>query len=72
MRYFATPPTHCPRKRKKCRQGTEVSCLPAFRPGVCWVVGGTYCDGRVQGTFAQKCEDCRKCSFYQKVVSGEI
>lgn len=39
---------------------------------VCWVVGGTYCDGKVQGTFAQKCEDCRKCPFYHKVVSGEI
>ncbi|MBI5632336.1 MAG: HAMP domain-containing histidine kinase [Nitrospirae bacterium] len=39
---------------------------------VCWVVGGTYCEGRVQGTFAQKCEDCKKCSFYQKVLSGEI
>lgn len=39
---------------------------------VCWVVGGTYCEGRVQGTYAQKCEDCQKCAFYQQVLSGDI
>lgn len=33
---------------------------------VCWVVAGTFCEGKVQGTFAQKYEDCRKCEFYQK------
>jgi hypothetical protein len=26
----------------------------------------------VQGTFAQKCEDCRKCEFYRKVTTGEV
>jgi two-component system NtrC family sensor kinase len=31
----------------------------------CWVVAGTFCEGKVQGTFAQKYEDCRKCDFYQ-------
>jgi len=39
---------------------------------VCWVVGGTYCEGKVQGTFAQKCEDCKKCSFFQGVLSGAL
>ncbi|MHB8882718.1 MAG: sensor histidine kinase [Thermodesulfovibrionales bacterium] len=39
---------------------------------VCWVVGGTYCDGKVQGTFAQKCEDCKGCSFFQNVLSGAV
>ncbi len=38
----------------------------------CWVVSGTFCEGKVQGTFAQKYEDCRKCEFYQKVKSKEI
>lgn len=59
----------------KCERnaGREQKCpvYPHFGR-VCWVVGGTYCEGRVQGTFAQKCEDCKKCSFYQKVLSGEI
>lgn len=59
----------------KCERnaGREQKCpvYPHFGR-VCWVVGGTYCEGKVQGTFAQKCEDCKKCSFYQKVLSGEI
>jgi len=39
---------------------------------VCWVVAGTFCEGKVQGTFAQKYEDCGKCDFYQsaKKLSG--
>ena len=32
---------------------------------VCWAVAGTFCEGKAQGTFAQKYEDCRKCDFYQ-------
>ena len=32
---------------------------------VCWAVAGTFCEGKVQGTFAQKYEDCGKCDFYQ-------
>jgi signal transduction histidine kinase len=34
---------------------------------VCWVVAGTFCEGKVQGTFAQKYEDCGKCDFYRTV-----
>jgi nucleoside-diphosphate-sugar epimerase len=37
----------------------------------CWVVAGTYCGGRVQGTFAKKCEACKSCSFYQQVQEEE-
>ncbi len=33
----------------------------------CWAVAGTFCEGKVQGTFAQKYEDCVKCDFYQMV-----
>jgi len=53
--------------------GREAKCpvYPHFGR-VCWVVGGTYCEGKVQGTFAQKCEDCRNCEFYEKVVTGVI
>ena len=32
---------------------------------VCWAVAGTFCEGKVQGTFAQKYEDCGKCDFYK-------
>ena len=34
---------------------------------ICWAVAGTFCEGRIQGTFAQKYEDCKKCEFYQKM-----
>ncbi len=32
---------------------------------ICWAVAGTFCEGKIQGTFAQKYADCRKCNFYQ-------
>jgi two-component system NtrC family sensor kinase len=38
---------------------------------ICWVIAGTFCEGKVQGTFAQKYEDCGKCEFYQKVNKKE-
>ncbi len=43
---------------------TKCPAYPHFGT-VCWVVAGTFCEGKVQGTFAQKYEDCRKCDFYQ-------
>lgn len=39
---------------------------------VCWAVAGTFCEGKVQGTFAQKYEDCKKCEFYQKMKKKEL
>jgi len=39
---------------------------------VCWVVAGTFCEGKVQGAFAQKCEDCQECDFYRGVTGGEL
>jgi len=38
---------------------------------VCWAVAGTFCEGKIQGTFAQKYEDCQKCEFYQKTRRKE-
>jgi two-component system NtrC family sensor kinase len=37
----------------------------------CWAVAGTFCEGKAQGTFAQKYEDCNKCEFYRKVKDRE-
>ncbi len=39
---------------------------------ICWVVAGTFCAGKAQGTFAQKYEDCKKCEFYKKAINKEI
>lgn len=38
---------------------------------VCWVIAGTMCGGEVQGSFAIKYQDCRKCDFYQLVMEEE-
>jgi len=37
----------------------------------CWVVAGSMCGGKLQGTFAQKYENCQLCDFYQKVKEEE-
>jgi len=37
----------------------------------CWVVAGTLCGGKVQGTFASKIRNCVNCEFYKKVRSEE-
>lgn len=37
----------------------------------CWVVAGTLCGGKEQGTFAQKYHNCEKCDFYQHVKREE-
>jgi hypothetical protein len=39
---------------------------------VCWAVAGTFCEGKVMGTFAQKYENCENCIFYQKVERKDI
>ena len=38
---------------------------------VCWAIAGTFCDGVVQGTAAQKGESCMKCEFFRTVVREE-
>jgi len=35
---------------------------------ICWAVAGTFCEGKIQGTFAQKSEDCKQCRFYRMVT----
>lgn len=37
----------------------------------CWAIAGTFCRGEVQGTFAKKLGDCRKCKFYSLVMKEE-
>ena len=35
---------------------------------VCWTVAGTFSEGRVQCTIAEKLGSCKKCDFYRKVA----
>jgi len=38
----------------------------------CWVVAGSLCGGKVQGTFAAKFENCESCEFYALVRQEEF
>ncbi len=38
---------------------------------LCWAVTGTFCGGKVQGTFAQKQLSCMTCDFLMKVREEE-
>lgn len=38
---------------------------------ICWAVTGTFCGGKVQGTFAQKQISCMTCEFYMTVFREE-
>ena len=37
----------------------------------CWVIAGTFCEGTVQGKFAQKYNTCMNGDYYQKVLEEE-
>ena len=39
---------------------------------MCWVLSGTFCEGKVIGMYARKYKDCKKCEFFQKVRNREI
>ena len=45
---------------------------PAYGKSRCWAVAGTFCHDTVQGQFAQKIGDCRKCVVYQESCGDEI
>ena len=38
---------------------------------ICWSVSGTFCEGKVQGTFAEKQISCMVCDFFKKVETEE-
>ncbi|MDA8122687.1 MAG: hypothetical protein M0Z38_09005 [Deltaproteobacteria bacterium] len=38
---------------------------------ICWAVAGTFCGGKVQGTFAQKEVVCVACDFFKRVKDEE-
>jgi len=33
----------------------------------CWAISGTFCEGKIQGTFAAKHNDCKHCRFFKVV-----
>ncbi len=64
-------------KGEKCKAcpAALYSSIDGFNQGVragraCWLVAGTFCDGKVSGTYAEKIESCRECEFYKEVNKG--
>lgn len=59
----------------QCPAGTDTSAnsLNGGQNGgrICWAVTGTFCGGKVQGTFAQKKLSCMTCEFFIKVKEEE-
>ena len=38
---------------------------------ICWALSGTFCGGKVQGSFAQKQVSCMVCEVYKEVKMEE-
>ena len=38
---------------------------------ICWQVAGSFCGGKVQGTYADKQSSCLKCAFAKYVFDEE-
>ncbi len=55
-------------ERLKCN---KTDC-PSYEKIRCWATAGTFCHGDVQGEFAQKIGDCRKCVVYKESCGDEI
>ena len=37
----------------------------------CWIIAGTLCEGKIQGTFGSKYKTCEQCDFYQTTRAEE-
>jgi hypothetical protein len=47
----------------------ELGICPAYTQGAgeaCWFIAGTFCSGKVQGTYVQKLGTCVVCDFFQQ------
>ena len=58
---------HCGRDRDATR---KCPAYPHFGR-LCWIVAGTYCESKVQGTFAAKGGGCDTCGFFKDAVLGK-
>ena len=54
-----------------CRMATDES-LNGLNSGInggriCWTIAGTFCLGKVQGTFAKEQGSCVECNFFKSI-----
>jgi len=73
----------CGREKSDATEGKPGVCPATYIEGLngvhcgvnggrcCWAVSGTFCDGKIQGTFAEKLSDCSECDFYKMVMAEE-
>lgn len=49
-------------------KGCEMKDCPGYgnTENRCWYLAGTYCGGKIQGTFVDKCGGCRECGVFQE------
>jgi hypothetical protein len=54
-------------------QETKANGINAGKNGgrACWALAGTFCGGKVQGSFAEKLSNCMQCPFYAAVKTEE-
>lgn len=45
---------------------------PSYGRLRCWAIAGTFCHDKIQGQFAQKIGDCRRCVVYKESCGDEI
>ncbi len=64
--------------KEKCKSCPVVAntVLDGFNQGrnagrACWLVAGTFCKGKVSGSYAEKINSCRECEFYKSVHATE-
>jgi len=53
---------------------TQTDCATYGSPVAtrCWETEGTYCKGEIQGVFAKKLKDCRKCEVYKQARTNPL
>ncbi|KJR41202.1 ATPase [Candidatus Magnetoovum chiemensis] len=49
---------------RECDIGKKCPAYPHYGR-ICWAIAGTYCDGKTQGSYAQKIDNCKMCKFYK-------
>ncbi len=54
----------CPAAISEEADGINGGC---YAGRICWAVGGTFCGGEIQGSFAKKLLNCMTCNFFQEV-----
>lgn len=55
-------------ERLKC---DKLQC-PAYGKFRCWSIAGTFCHGQVQGNFAKKIGDCKRCVVYRESCGDDV